>query len=126
MTGITGIALMLFLVVHLAGNYAIFASAEAFNIYTQKLESLGILLYIAEAGLLFFVLYHSYLGISIWFGKRKARSSGYEEYKSRGGASRQNLASRSMILSGYFHIGVLGSSHLVLQVWGDRNDYVCR
>ena len=59
MTGITGIALMLFLVVHLAGNYAIFASAEAFNIYTKKLESLGILLYIAEAGLLFFVLYHS-------------------------------------------------------------------
>ena len=49
MTGITGIALML-LVVHLAGNYAIFASAEAFNIYTKKLESLGVLLYIAEAG----------------------------------------------------------------------------
>lgn len=112
MTGITGIALMLFLVVHLAGNYAIFASAEAFNIYTRTLENLGILLYIAEAGLLFFVLYHSYLGISIWLGKRKARSSGYEVYKSRGGASRQNLASRSMILSG---ITIL--VFLVVHIW---------
>lgn len=112
MTGITGIGLMLFLVVHLAGNYAIFASADAFNIYTKKLESLGPLLYVAEAGLLFFVLYHSYLGVSIWLGRRKARTSSYEVYESRGGASRQNLASRSMIFSG---ITIL--LFLVLHIW---------
>ena len=112
MTGITGIGLMLFLVVHLAGNYAIFASADAFNIYTKKLESLGPLLYVAEAGLLFFVLYHSYLGVSIWLGRRKARASSYEVYESRGGASRQNLASRSMIFSG---ITIL--LFLVLHIW---------
>jgi succinate dehydrogenase / fumarate reductase cytochrome b subunit len=112
MTALTGIGLMLFLVVHLAGNYAIFASADAFNLYTKQLESLGPLLYIAEAGLLFFVLYHSYLGVSIWLGRRKSRGSSYEVYKTRGGASRQNLASRSMIFSG---ITIL--LFLVLHIW---------
>jgi succinate dehydrogenase / fumarate reductase cytochrome b subunit len=65
-TAITGIGLMLFLISHLAGNLTIFGDSEAFNIYTYTLESLGPLLYIAEAGLAFFFLYHAIMGISIW------------------------------------------------------------
>lgn len=100
MTGITGIGLMLFLIGHLGGNLTIFGSAEAFNIYTDKLMSLGPLLYVIEAGLAFFFLYHTILGVSIWLNKRKARPEGYNEYKTRGGASHQSLASRSMIYTG--------------------------
>ncbi len=109
MTGITGIGLMLFLIGHLGGNLTIFGSADAFNIYTHKLISLGPVLYVIEAGLAFFFLYHSILGISIWWNRRKARPEGYKKYKTRGGASHQSLASRSMIYS--------GSIILIFLVW---------
>ncbi|MBO6523851.1 MAG: succinate dehydrogenase cytochrome b subunit [Balneolaceae bacterium] len=100
MTGITGIGLMFFLIGHLAGNLSIFGTADAFNIYTKTLMDLGPLLYVIEAGLAFFFLYHTVLGVSIWLGRRKARPEGYNTYKSKGGPSHQNLASRSMIISG--------------------------
>lgn len=100
MTGITGIGLMLFLIGHLAGNLTIFGESQAFNIYTYTLESLGPLLYIIEAGLVFFFLYHAILGISIWRQRKKARPEGYNTYQTKGGPSHQSLASRSMIISG--------------------------
>lgn len=100
MTGITGIGLMLFLIGHLGGNLTIFGTADAFNIYTKTLMDLGPLLYVIEAGLAFFFLYHTFLGVSIWWTRRKARPEGYDTYKTRGGASHQSLASRSMIFSG--------------------------
>ncbi len=100
MTGITGIGLMLFLIGHLGGNLTIFGTADAFNIYTKTLMDLGPLLYVIEAGLAFFFLYHTVLGVSIWLGRRKARPQGYDTYKTKGGTSHQSLASRSMIISG--------------------------
>ncbi len=100
MTGLTGIGLMFFLIGHLAGNLSIFGTADAFNIYTKTLMDLGPLLYVIEAGLAFFFLYHTVLGVSIWLGRRKARPEGYDTYKSKGGPSHQSLASRSMIISG--------------------------
>lgn len=100
LTGITGVALVLFVIVHLIGNLALFGSPEAFNAYTYFLESQGVLLYIAEAGLVLIVLVHTYLGVSIWWGRRKARPHAYAVYSSKGGNSRQNLRSRSMIFTG--------------------------
>lgn len=99
-TGITGIGLMLFLIGHLAGNFSIFGGKDAFNIYTYTLESLGLLLYLVEAGLVFFFLYHAILGISIWLERKKARPDGYAKYQTKGGPSHQTLASKSMIYTG--------------------------
>lgn len=100
MTGITGIGLMLFLIGHIAGNLTIFGAPDAFNIYTKTLMDLGPLLYVIEAGLAFFFLYHTILGVSIWWTRRKARPEGYDTYKTKGGASHQSLASKSMIYTG--------------------------
>lgn len=100
MTGITGIGLILFLIGHLAGNLTILKSNEAFNIYAKALHDLGPLLYVIELGLIFFFLYHTVLGVSIWWNKRKARPEGYDVYKTKGGPSHQSLASRSMIYTG--------------------------
>ncbi len=99
-TGITGIALMLFLVLHLLGNLTVFGSSDAFNIYTKGLESLGPLLYIAELGLLFLFIYHALIGISIARKRRKRRPISNKMYKSKGGPSHMNLASKSMALTG--------------------------
>ncbi len=100
MTGITGLGLIFFLIGHLAGNLTILKSNEAFNIYAKTLHDLGPFLYVIEAGLAFFFLYHTVLGVSIWWNKRKARPEGYDTYKTRGGASHQSIASKSMIYTG--------------------------
>ncbi len=111
-TGITGIGLMLFLIGHLAGNLTIFAESDAFNIYTHTLESMGPLLYLVEAGLAFFFLYHAILGISIWRERKKARPEGYAEYKTKGSPSHQTMASKSMI-----YTGIIILVFLVLHIW---------
>ncbi|HKL18220.1 MAG TPA: succinate dehydrogenase cytochrome b subunit [Halalkalibaculum sp.] len=100
LTGITGIGLIIFIIGHLAGNLTLFGDAQAFNEYTYTLESMGVLLYIVEAGLAFFFLLHAYIGISIWWNRRKARPEGYEKYQTKGGPSHQTWASRSMIFTG--------------------------
>lgn len=111
-TAITGIALMLFLIGHLAGNLAVFGSPDAFNYYTLKLESLGWLLYLVEAVLLFLFLYHAVLGISIWLRRRKTRQTDYARYESKGNPSHYNLASRSMAIT-----GVIIFIFLIIHLW---------
>lgn len=100
LTGVTGIGLILFIIGHLLGNLTIFGDAEAFNIYTYKLENLGWLLYLIEAILVVGFGLHAWLGISIWLRRRKNRPEDYKEYQTKGGASHQTWASRSMIFTG--------------------------
>ena len=100
-TGVTGLALILFIVGHLAGNLLLLMpTGELFNIYAHKLASLGVLLYVIEAGLTLFFLTHAYTGIQIARNKAKARPVKYEVYKTQGGKSKQNISSRSMIVTG--------------------------
>lgn len=100
LTGITGVALMLFIIVHLSGNLSLFGGEGAFNKYTHTLESMGALLYLAEIGLIVLFALHAWIGISIYLRKRKARPEGYETYKSIGGPSKQSSSSKTMIWSG--------------------------
>ncbi|MBX2821898.1 MAG: succinate dehydrogenase cytochrome b subunit [Rhodothermaceae bacterium] len=112
LTGLTGLGLTLFVIVHMAGNLSYFAGNEAYNAYAHKLLSLGPLLYIAELGLLAFFVFHIVLGVNIYLGKRKAREQGYKRYKTAGGQSKQSLSSRSMIVTGVI-LGVFLVLHLV-------------
>ena len=100
LTGITGVALMLFIIVHLAGNLTLFGGPQAFNIYAHTLLNMGALLYIAEFGLILIFAVHAYIGISIYLRKRKARPENYSVYKSIGSPSKQTLSSKSMALTG--------------------------
>lgn len=100
LTGITGLLLVFFIIFHLAGNLAIFGEADAMNRYSMFLHDLGPLLWVARVGLFIAVVLHAYIGISIWWNKRKARPTDYEVYSSKGGPSKQGLSSRSMALTG--------------------------
>jgi len=102
LTGLTGIFLTLFLVAHLSGNLSLFVpdGGEAFNRYAEFLHDLGPLLWIAEIILVILFLTHAYIGISIYLRKKKARPVDYKYYKSQGGPSKQNFASKSMLISG--------------------------
>lgn len=105
LTGVTGIALTGFLIVHLLGNLTLFTidysnADNAFNRYAHFLHELGFLLYIAEAGLLAIFLIHAYLGIAIYLRKKKSRPDKYLVEKSRGGESKVGFSSRTMLISG--------------------------
>lgn len=100
LTAITGIGLIIFIIFHLIGNLALFGGVHTFNEYTFTLEGLGWFLYVLEALLAIAFLLHAYIGISIWWNRRKARPKGYKKYQSKGGPSHMTWASRSMIFTG--------------------------
>lgn len=100
-TGITGLGLVVFVIEHMLGNLTLMFEGEAaYNAYAHFLEGLGPLLYLLEAGLLAFFVFHIVLGINIYLGKRRARPEGYQRYRSAGKPSMQSVSSRSMIVTG--------------------------
>lgn len=117
LTGITGLGLVTFILVHLAGNLTLFFSAQSYNQVAHFIEQLGPLLYFIELVLLVMVFVHAVMGLNIYLGKRQARQVAYGEYESVGEPSRQTLASRSMIFSGVL-LGVFLVGHLVTFKFG--------
>lgn len=100
--GLTGLLLCAFIVGHLIGNLLLVVGQEAFNEYTHFLEHLGhgLVVPVAEVGLVLLFLSHAVAGIQVWLTKRRARSPGYVKVADAGGPSRKTLASRSMIVTG--------------------------
>ena len=100
LTGLTGIFAMLFIVGHLAGNLTLIAGSDAFNAYADALHQLGALVYVAEIGLVVLFGAHAIAAIQVWRDKKAARSTPYQVVASKGGPSKQTVASRSMIVTG--------------------------
>jgi succinate dehydrogenase / fumarate reductase cytochrome b subunit len=97
--GITGVALFLYLLIHIAGNLIVFFGPAAFNKYAYTLES-NPLLPMVEIGLLLVFLLHIYKTVRMFIGNRSARPVGYAVKKYAGRPSRKTLASSTMIVSG--------------------------
>ena len=104
-TGITGLGLSGFVLMHMAGNLQYLVGPDKYNEYSHFLISLGPILWLVELGLLVFVIFHMTLGINIWLGKRKARRVHYAVTASAGSPSKKTVSSRSMIYTGII-IGV--------------------
>lgn len=96
---ITGLALIGFLVAHLAGNLLVFVGPDAFNEYSHALIS-NPLVYVAEAGLLVLFVSHFLSGFSVTRQNRAARPVGYQRKRRAGHTSSKSLASTTMIASG--------------------------
>lgn len=94
---LTGLSLVGFLVVHLAGNLTLYSSNEAFNEYAHKLESLGLLLNLAEVGLLGLFVVH--IGIALRLSRENA-SARPQAYQVRNSMGRKTIASSSMMITG--------------------------
>ena len=75
---LTGIALVLFLIVHLLGNLTIFLGPDVMNAYAEKLESMGSLLWIARIGLLITVGLHIFFTMLLWKENSAARPQKYQ------------------------------------------------
>jgi succinate dehydrogenase / fumarate reductase cytochrome b subunit len=102
-TGVTGLALFGFVIVHLLGNLTLFIGPEAFNGYAYFLEHAlhGWLIYAFEVVLIAFFLFHIAAAVTVaWLDKRRARPTGYAMVRDAGGGSRKTLSSRTMIYTG--------------------------
>jgi len=100
LNGLTGVLLLLFIVAHLAGNLTIFIGKDALNAYAALTHSLGALLIVIELGLAAVFLLHAVSAITVWRDNRRARGTRYAMKRSKGGASKQTIASRTMIVTG--------------------------
>jgi succinate dehydrogenase / fumarate reductase, cytochrome b subunit len=107
--GLTGLLAMLFIVAHLAGNLTLLGGPDAFNTYAEALHRLGVLVYVAEVGLVVLFAAHAVSAIQVYLHKRSARDRGYTVARTKGPPSRQTLSSRTMI--------VTGSVLLVFLIW---------
>lgn len=96
---VTGLALFLYLVVHLAGNALIFAGPDLFNLYSHRLIS-NPLIPPVELGLLAILLLHVYKTVVMWLGNQRARPERYQRRRWAGPPSRKSWASSTMILTG--------------------------
>lgn len=118
---ITGLSLVGFLVVHLGGNFNLFAGEAAFNGYAEKLHSLGPLLAIAETKLFAIFALHLGLALSTRAMSARARKSSYEKTESKqsgflipnGGAANMMFIT-GLILGGYVVLHVLD---MKINIW---------
>ena len=94
---VTGVGLVTFVAFHLIGNLKIFSGPESLNQYGYFLKhDLGVLIWIARAGLLAIFIVHIALAIRLKMRAQSARPTGYVVQKS----AQASLQSTTMIYTG--------------------------
>lgn len=96
---LSGLALLVFLILHLSGNLLFIAGPAAFNEYSHRLVS-NPLVYAAEAGLLLVFLVHVYKTIRMFIDNKAARPVRYVRKEWADRTSRKSVASSTMIATG--------------------------
>ena len=99
--GLTGLALFIYMLLHLAGNALILAGPDIFNAYSHTLISNPLIIPI-EIGLLAVFVIHIFKAIRMWMANNQARPVGYLKKEFAGHTSRKTLSSTTMIWSGLF------------------------
>lgn len=99
LVALTGLAMVGFLVGHLAGNLLALIGPDVYNEYAHALIS-NPLLIPAEIGLVAILLLHMGTAISVVVRGRQARPERYAVKKWAGGPSRKSVSSTSMIVTG--------------------------
>ena len=103
--GLAGIALVLFVIVHLSGNLLIYAGPDTFNSYSQHLHDMGVLLWVARIGLITVFGLHIVITVYSWWTNRSARERRYAVTVYR---SRRGIGTRTMIITGTLIVVFVG------------------
>lgn len=93
---ITGLALFLFVLLHMLGNLQVFLGAEAINRYGAFLQGNVELLWPARIGLLVLVVLHIWAAIKLSAENKAARPVAYANYN----PTAASYASQTMLMSG--------------------------
>jgi succinate dehydrogenase / fumarate reductase, cytochrome b subunit len=96
---VTGLALVLYLIVHIAGNLMVFGGPALFNKYAYTLEG-NPLIPVIEIGLLLIFLVHVYKTVTMFLSNQQARPTRYAMKKRANYTSRKSFASSTMIFTG--------------------------
>ena len=94
---ITGILLVLYLVIHLAGNLTLYWGEKAFTSYAGVLEVIKPLIRIIEVVLALIFIFHIINGVRVWWGNKTAKP---KDYAVNAKSKNSTLFSRTMIHSG--------------------------
>ncbi|MCG8417828.1 MAG: succinate dehydrogenase cytochrome b subunit [Proteobacteria bacterium] len=78
---VTGLALALFVFVHMLGNFAVYAGQDAMNGYAETLKSTGAFLWLARLGLLATVVIHIAAAVRLSVLNKAARPEKYRMFK---------------------------------------------
>ena len=97
--GLTGLALFLYLITHIAGNLLVFLGPTIFNQYSHTLLG-NPLIPVIEIGLVLIFIIHIVKTVRMFLSNQQARPVRYVRKKYAGRPSRKSLASSTMILSG--------------------------
>jgi succinate dehydrogenase / fumarate reductase cytochrome b subunit len=97
--GLTGLALFLYLILHIGGNLMVLLGPDTFNQYSHTLLSNPLVIPV-EVGLLLIFLLHIYKTVTMYLANQQARPARYAVKKSAGRPSRKTFASSTMIFSG--------------------------
>lgn len=116
MVAVTGLMLVLFVLVHLAGNFLLFAGLEIFNGYAKKLRDWAELLWLARLVLIAAFVTHVYHTIRLTLENRRAHGRGYALPNTKGD---QGFAKRTMVFSGLL-VFLFLLLHLVDYTFGDK------
>ena len=121
---VTGLILLGFVVVHMAGNIKVFMGPEAFNHYAEGLRTLGDplfgrgqVLWIARIILLLAVVLHIAAATMLTLQSKRARPVGYKKYD---GGLVFSYASRTMVWGGII-ILLFVIFHLMHLTWGNAH-----
>ena len=98
--GLTGLALFIYLIIHIAGNLLVFFGPAVFNQYAFVMERGNPLLPVIELGLLLVFLIHVYKTVTNFLANQSARPVSYAKKTFAGKPSRKSIASSTMIFSG--------------------------
>lgn len=93
---LTGLGLVLFVIIHMAGNLQMFVGQDAMNAYGVTLRKMPLLLWIARLGLLGLAVFHIFISIRLKLANRAARPTRYTHEKT----VQASRSSRTMIISG--------------------------
>jgi len=99
MMALTGLGFCAFLAIHLFGNLTIYGGKGSFNAYSDHLHSLGILINVAEIGLLLLAGIHVLLAILLYIENWRARPVRYVMKRNAGG---RTLSSTLMPYTGLY------------------------
>ncbi|MBW3625831.1 MAG: succinate dehydrogenase, partial [Armatimonadetes bacterium] len=100
---LSGVALFIYLLIHLAGNLIVFMGREKFNAYAHLMLQNPLLIPI-ELALLAVFLIHGYKALTMTIRNVKARPVKYHSRKWAGHPSRKSIASTTMPWTGLFVI----------------------
>ena len=111
--GVTGLALFLYLILHIAGNLMVFFGPSVFNGYSHTMLS-NPLIYPVEIGLLLIFLLHISKTVTMYLANQHARPSRYVKKKPAGPPSRKTFASSTMIV--YLRL-LAGLTSFISNLW---------